>query len=173
MTCIYDSMYGRLSRGEQALLVIRDWREGRLKTLTCFDGELVRVDPDVWEWADGYRWKWSRYGAFRNEPAPVHDRKVWLHREIMGEPEGIKVGFLDKDPSNCCRGNLFLFREGWNKLARARARGGVCGQGTHNPPFGEKYETLGCVCGALTRVEIDNRTKRCCKCRRRLSDDSL
>lgn len=165
-------------------------RDGKLRIVKCFNDEPVLVDMEDMEWVEGHRWNWDVRvgGAYRYEPANgIADRKVWLHREIMGAvdtygcagflPDGIYVGFLDKDRSNCSRANLFLYRQGDKKRAAARARAGVCGAGTANPPVGELYETLGCVCGALTRLPVKTQTGdcrcRCSKCNRRLSNDSL
>ena len=188
--------------------ILEGLENGTFKHLVCFNGELVIVDADDWEWADQETWTWKeKSGACRNEKDSVKDYRVYLHREIMEvnfdrderpeRPERrgplsneLCVGFLDGNKANCSRSNLFLFhpkgldetskeyREGNKLRAAARVRAGVFGSGTHNAPIGEEYETLGCVCGALTRVPVDinkspDRKCRCSKCQRRLSKDSL
>lgn len=159
--------------------------------LECYHGEIVRLDADDFERVNEYRWSWDNTvgGAYRKEPVGKfrYDRKVWLHREIMGEedefgcagflPEGICVGFLDENRNNCCRSNLFLYRQGDKKRALARARAGVYGGGTFDPPPGAIYETLGCICGAKTRVRVNLDESegrcRCGQCRRKLDNKSL
>lgn len=169
-------------------------RRQELRIIECYNGEQVQIDDEFYEWASSESWKWDKNGAYRNEArSDVFDRlgkrydpKVYLQWDVMLDriseapdeiprslPAGLRVGFVDRDKANCSSGNLFLYREGWQKLGRARVLGGACGQETHLPCDPLSYETLGCVCGTKTRVAVWSRKCRCCKCRRRLSDDSL
>lgn len=91
--------------------------------LQCVNGNLVQVDKEDWEQLKGLVWYSSKVGVCRKEACletKTQVRTVYLHRELMGEPEGLYVGFKDGDKLNCRRQNLFTFEPGRKRAALAR-----------------------------------------------------
>jgi hypothetical protein len=90
------------------------------KKIECHNGDLAWVDDDLWEGLHGFHWFSTKRGVFRKEPDTPHPRSVYLHREVLGVPSGVYVGFGDGDRLNCRRSNLYAFEPG--KKAEALAR---------------------------------------------------
>jgi hypothetical protein len=91
------------------------------KSLQCHNGDLAWVDDDQWEELNEHHWYSTKIGVFRHEPDEgPKPRSVYLHREVMGNPQGLFVGFVDGDKRNCQRGNLFTYEPGKKHEALAR-----------------------------------------------------
>lgn len=72
----------------------------------------IIVDDDVYLWASKIKWSISsrlghRVGYARTRHS-LNGKKIdlFLHRMVMGEPDGMVVDHIDHDPYNCQRSNL-------------------------------------------------------------------
>lgn len=97
--------------------------EKRPREIVCYNDDIAYVDSEDFEELNQHLWYSTKIGVMRNEADSPYDRTVYLHREVMGEPEGLCVGFLDGDKRNCCKDNLFVFQPGKKREALARLRG--------------------------------------------------
>ena len=91
--------------------------------LRCVNGDLVRVDKEDWDKLKGLVWYSSKIGVCRKEACLTTKalvRTVYLHRELLGNPEGLYVGFKDGNKLNCRRENLFTWAPGRKREALAR-----------------------------------------------------
>lgn len=80
-------------------------------------GKSVSVDDADFEWLN--QWKWCFNGKYAVRF--VYDgkkRTVWMHRLIMGEPEGKMVDHKDLDRLNNQRSNLRMATRSQNMLNR-------------------------------------------------------
>lgn len=84
--------------------------------LPLVGGGEVLVDPDDYERFKAYTW--SKYNGCAFTKLPPNDRQVFLHREIMGHPKGLYVGFLNGVRLDCRRSNLYCFVPGMKEETR-------------------------------------------------------
>ena len=97
------------------------------------DDSEIHVDPDIYERLGHFTWYALMDGTARRI---TDDGYQLLHREIMGNPEGLFVGFLDEDRTNCRRENLFSFPPGRGRLVRRQVlteRKGPRSTAAHKP----------------------------------------
>lgn len=89
-------------------------------TIRLTDDTEVLVDPDIHARLADYTWyALSDGNAARIRPRTGkgarranQTKRVLLHREIMNEPAGLHVGFINGDPKDCRRQNLFTYAPG-------------------------------------------------------------
>jgi len=75
------------------------------RALRLVDGSTVTVDEqDFWRFWKQRLFTSSGFVVFRNEEGKIHR----LHREIMDVRDTRVVLFLDGNPRNCTRANLFV-----------------------------------------------------------------
>jgi HNH endonuclease len=73
-------------------------------------GGVVLLDDDIFEWAKEYSWQahprrnitYARRNSYSNGKATVY----YLHRQIMGEPEGFQVDHKNGNGLDCRKENL-------------------------------------------------------------------
>lgn len=90
--------------------------ENVVGALVCVNGAVALIDPEDQARLHGYTWYASSIGVSRKEGK----RTIYLHREVMGEPAGLYVGFKNENKLDCRRENLFVFEPGKRKEALAR-----------------------------------------------------
>lgn len=95
-----------------------------MKTLRLSRGFEAKVDDAVFRWASQFRWSVSpakhTYYAYRKRER----KNVYLHREILGNPEGREVDHVDGDGLNNQRENLRVVTHAGNAMARQSHRSG-------------------------------------------------
>jgi hypothetical protein len=85
------------------------------KYLPLSTGGRVQIDAENYERYAGREWYAFNGRAVCNLPGAS---MLFLHRDVMGHPRGLYVGFLDNNKLNCQRANLFLFEPGKKKETR-------------------------------------------------------
>jgi hypothetical protein len=85
-----------------------------MKLLPIAGGKFVKVDDDVYEWANKMSWSFNKDG-YAKAWSPNKKKHVYLHREIMGNPKGM-VDHKSGDPSDNRRENLRASTNSQNQM---------------------------------------------------------
>jgi hypothetical protein len=109
------------------------------KLIALKSGQQFQVDDDVWHWAHRYRWyskcgyacRYIRCSGYGKKDS----REIYLHREVMGHPEGMEVHHQNGDRLNNQRENLrvvtrAVHRAEHRELAREARRNGPSRRGS-------------------------------------------
>lgn len=75
-----------------------------MKEIVLKDGTLTTVDDEDFDRLNQYVWR--NTGGYPTRWCPDTKRPIWLHRDIMGDPAGMVVDHIDRDPLNNTRANL-------------------------------------------------------------------
>jgi len=89
-----------------------------MKMIQLTQGKVTIVDDDDYEKFGHINWHFS-HGRAVNRNTRKHKKTLWLHREIMGDPEGILVDHINGNPLDNRKANLRLVNQSLN-MANAR-----------------------------------------------------
>lgn len=99
----------------------------------CYGTKTVTVDDCDAHILDAYGWRLdmgsSTWYLVAEKVIDGRRKKFYLHRVIMGTPDGMKVDHKDGNGLNCVRSNMRLATQaqnGWN-VKRKRGRSGYIG----------------------------------------------
>ena len=74
------------------------------KTIQLTQGKVAIVDNSDFEWLSAHKWHYA-YGYAVRAVGP-RDRTQWMHREILGTPEGMFTDHINGDKLDNRRSNL-------------------------------------------------------------------
>jgi HNH endonuclease len=98
-----------------------------MKAIPLTQGKVALVDDADFEWLSQWKWQAVLEGhvwyAIRTDRSGDRERKVKMHRLIMGEPEGVEIDHQDGDGLNNQRGNLRQATHSQNHQNRRKIRG--------------------------------------------------
>ncbi len=78
-----------------------------MKYIDLTQGKRVKVDDEDYDWLNQWSWYFIKGGYAVRTIGMFKDKKmIYMHRLIMGNPEGLQVDHEDLDKLNCQRYNL-------------------------------------------------------------------
>jgi hypothetical protein len=95
-----------------------------MKLIPLSQGLYAQVDDQDFEWLS--KWKWSAvlkhnvWYAVRRPEKHGRRRTVYMHREIMGFPDGKHIDHIDRDGLNNRRSNLRICSAAQNQRNRGK-----------------------------------------------------
>ena len=96
--------------------------EGAIAFIRMSGGHVAKIDACDLAVASAFGWaamvKPRTVYAYRTERVGEKKRTIYLHRVIMGVPQGLQVDHVDGDGLNNCRSNLRLATESQNQCNR-------------------------------------------------------
>ena len=99
-----------------------------MRLIPLTQGQFAQVDDWNNDWLN--QWEWfaikdgNTYYAVRDEKKINGKRpRVWMHRVIMGTPQGMEVDHRDHNGLNCLEENMGNCTRGQNQFNKTKKRG--------------------------------------------------
>lgn len=108
--------------------VVSRKEQQRVKSITLTRGVVALVDDEDYERINQHNWHAqaakNKYYACAHMEQNGKRTKVYMHRYILGAPEGMQVDHIDNCGLNNCRSNLRLVNQSQNLMAARKLKKG-------------------------------------------------
>lgn len=99
-----------------------------MKEITLTRGKVALVEDEDFERFNQFKWYFGLNYAVRNSSLKNGKRKkIFMHREILGEPSGLEVDHINGDRLDNRRGNLRACSHAQNQKNMTRPRNNTSG----------------------------------------------
>lgn len=95
-----------------------------MKTIRLTQGESAKVDDEFHDFLSQWQWQYSQ--GYARRTASVEERRngrptqIWMHREVLGTPEGMQTDHINGDRSDNRRVNLRVVTGSQNQMNAKR-----------------------------------------------------
>ena len=96
------------------------------KTIQLTQGKVALVDDADYEWLNAHKWYYA-YGYAVRAIWWLGNKTVWMHREIIGTPEGLRTDHINGDGLDNRRVNLRVCTPSENACNRGAPSNNISG----------------------------------------------
>ena len=90
--------------------------EGTMKEIELTQGKVAIVDDEDYEWLSRWKWYYGNGYAVRHSTRFLGRKHIFMHREILGTPDGMETDHINRDCLDNRRENLRACNGSQNRM---------------------------------------------------------